>query len=229
MKTLFFVLLCIFSNLFEVSAQTKISVLGDSYSTFKGYINPDTNKSWYGIERGEKLVNDVTKVEETWWMLLADKMNATLERNNSYSGSTICHTGYSKKDFSDRSFISRIHNLGNPDIILILGGTNDAWAGVPVGECQYENWTRKDLFQFRPAFCYLLHQLKELYPEARICNISNCNLNKTVTQSMEDICQHYGVLNVQLQNIDKQSSHPSVKGMQMICDQVYKALKQSVE
>ena len=225
MKTHLLVLIFVLCNLSFGSAQTKISVLGDSYSTFKGCVSPETNKSWYGIDRGEKLVNDVMKVEETWWMLLTQKMHGRLERNNSYSGSTICHTGYDKKDFSDRSFVSRIHNLGNPDVILILGGTNDAWAGVPVGENQYGNWTRKDLFQFRPAFCYLLHRLKELYPNARICNITNCDLNKVVTQSMDDICRHYGIQNVQLQKIDKQASHPSVKGMKMICDQVYNALQ----
>lgn len=225
MKTLFFILICVLGNLFTGISQTKISVLGDSYSTFKGYVCPESNLSWYGRDRGEGLKNDVTKVEETWWMLLVDKMEGKLECNNSYSGSTICHTGYDKKDFSDRSFISRIHNLGNPDIILILGGTNDAWAGVPIGECQYSKWTRTDLFEFRPAFCYLLQRLKELYPNSRICNISNCDLKQVITQSMDDICRHYGVQNIQLQKIDKQSSHPSKKGMQMICDQVYDALQ----
>ena len=58
--------------------------------------------------------------------------------NNSYSGSTVCHTGYEKADYSDRSFITRIHNLGTPDIILVFGGTNDSWAGAPIGVYQYD-------------------------------------------------------------------------------------------
>ena len=49
---------------------------------------------------------------------------------NSYSGSTICNTGYRDEDYSDRSFINRTTLLGNPDIILICGGTNDSWANA---------------------------------------------------------------------------------------------------
>ena len=45
-----------------------------------------------------------------------------LERNNSYSGSTVCHTGYKGADYSDRSFITRMVDLGQPDIILVFWG-----------------------------------------------------------------------------------------------------------
>lgn len=37
------------------------------------------------------------------------------------------------------------------------GGTNDAWAGSPIGEYQYEGWTKEDCKSFRPALsCWLL-------------------------------------------------------------------------
>lgn len=49
-----------------------------------------------------------------------------MKRNNSYSGSTVCHTGYQKADYSDRSFATRMDNLGNPDVLLVFGGTNDS-------------------------------------------------------------------------------------------------------
>ena len=32
-----------------VGAQQKVSILGDSYSTFYGYVEPDTNLCWYGV------------------------------------------------------------------------------------------------------------------------------------------------------------------------------------
>lgn len=47
---------------------------------------------------------------------------------NSYYGATICYTGYRDEDYTDRSFITRSSLLGNPDIILICGATNDNWA-----------------------------------------------------------------------------------------------------
>ena len=224
-----FVIVCLslFFIPFLVSAQTTISILGDSYSTFLGHVTPASNAIWYGeVNAGDNhSKNNVHQLEQTWWYLLINKMNAKLECNNSYSGSTICLSGYKDTDYSDRAFIARIHNLGNPDIIFIFGGTNDAWASSPIGNYQYEKWTRQDLFYFRPAFAYLLNQLTMLYPKALICNISNCNISSAILESMQVICSHYGVKNIQLENIEKQSGHPSIDGMRAISDQVYNAVQ----
>ncbi len=213
-----------------LSAQQKIAILGDSYSTFGGYMTPSTNLCWYnGTDGGSEKENDVEKVEETWWYQLTQLPEYELVCNNSYSGSTICHTGYDKADFSDRSFITRIHNLGNPDIILIFGGTNDSWAGAPIGEYCYEKWSKKELYSFRPAFAYLLASLKQLYPEAKLYNLTNSELSEAVTESMDEICRHYRVFNIRLHDIDKQWGHPSIEGMKSICEQVFTALQSSDE
>lgn len=221
---LFFITcLCGFSTLW---GQKKVSILGDSYSTFGGFMSPATNLCWYnGPDGGNGKQNDVEKVEQTWWHLLIAQKGYTLERNNSYSGSTVCCTGYRKDDFSDRAFITRICNLGNPDIIFVFGGTNDSWAKVPVGEFQYAHWNKASLFSFRPAFAYLMHHLKELYPQAIIYNIVNSGLSPAVTASMEEICRHYAVRNILLHDVDKQHGHPSVQGMKSICEQVGAAME----
>ena len=197
-------------------------------STFYGHVSPAANLCWYGVP-GEKKENDVTKVEETWWYRFIHEHGFQLERNNSYSGSTVCHTGYEKADYSDRSFITRIHNLGTPDIILVFGGTNDSWAGAPIGAYQYDGWTKADLYSFRPAFCYLLASLKQLYPAARIYNITNSELSEEVTDSMDEICRHYGIENIRLHDIDKQWGHPSVQGMQSIDAQVWESVSPILE
>ena len=62
-------------------AQKKISILGDSYSTFKGYVTPDKNLVWYPANQ-----NDVTKVEQTWWRQFLNNYGYVLEVNNPYSG-----------------------------------------------------------------------------------------------------------------------------------------------
>lgn len=204
-------------------AQKRVSVLGDSYSTFYGCVTPDTNLCWYGVP-GEKKENDVIKAEETWWHLLISEHGWLLERNNSYSGATVCHTGYKKADFSDRSFVTRMEHLGNPDIILVFGGTNDSWAGVPIGEYQYEGWTKEALYSFRPAFCRMLDYLTRRYPDAKIVNITNTELSEEITRSMEEACRHYQVDNLLLHDIDKQWGHPSVSGMKEICRQVGRLL-----
>ena len=139
-------------------------------------------------------------------------------------GSTICNTGYEKADYSDRSFITRMTDLGKPDIILVFGGTNDSWAGVPIGDFKYADWTEGELYDFRPAFCYLMDYLVTHYPDARIYNITNTELSEEVTFSMAEVCHHYGVTNIVLRDVDKQWGHPSVKGMASICSQVREAL-----
>lgn len=207
-------------SLISCAQPRKVSVLGDSYSTFGGYIYPETNLAWYnGPDRG-RAKNDVKNVEETWWYQLLAEKGDTLEINNSYSGATVCCTGYRGLDFSDRAFITRVLNLGNPDVIFVFGGTNDSWAKVPIGEYTYSDFIKEQLYSFRPAFAYMLDRLKAHYPKAKIINITNSELSDEITTSMQEICRHYGVENVILHDIDKQSGHPSVAGMKAIAQQL---------
>lgn len=223
-----YLLSLLFAAFFPVllcAQQLKVSILGDSYSTYGGYVTPASNACWYnGTDGGTDKQNDVKDVEQTWWRIYLTQTGNVLEVNNSYSGSTVCHTGYRGDDFSDRSFITRIHAVGAPDILFVFGGTNDSWAKAPLGDFQYEGWAKRDLYAFRPAFAYLLHQLKQLYPQTRIINITNCDLSTEVTESMDCLCRHYQVENVRLQQIDKQWGHPSIQGMKSICEQVMQAM-----
>lgn len=226
MKIIKIALACVFCALaLSAFGQKKVSVLGDSYSTFGGAVQPETNLCWYnGPDSGWEKDNDVKEQDQMWWSILCRDNGMVMERNNSYSGSTVSCTGYSKKDYSDRAFITRVLNLGEPDVILIFGGTNDSWAKAPIGDFKYADWTKKDLYSFRPAFAYMLHQLKQAYPEAQIYNITNSQLSKDVTESMDAICRQYGITNIRLQDIDKQMGHPSQAGMKAIAAQVASAI-----
>ena len=209
-KTLFILtLVCLMSGTSVSYAQQKISILGDSYSTFHGYVMPETNLCWYGVP-GEEKENDVTQVDETWWRLFLKE----------YGYCLVCHTGYDGADYSDRSFVTRMSDLGHPDIILVFGGTNDSWAGVPIGNYQYADWEKEDLYEFRPALCRLMDFLVTNYTNARIYYITNTDLSEPVTESIDVVCRHYGITNIRLHDIDKQWGHPSVQGMKSICEQV---------
>ena len=118
-----------------VSAQSRksVSILGDSYSTFENFVEPKTNEMWYFVHPNPDLT-DVDDVKQTWWHRLIKESGYKLERNNSYSGSTVCTTGYRGEDYTERAFINRMDNLGSPDILLIFGATNDSWANAPIGE-----------------------------------------------------------------------------------------------
>ena len=223
-KLLFSLLLILAALPCHLSGQTRLSILGDSYSTFYGHIQPSANLAWYGVP-GEPKENDVSRVEQTWWSILAREGNYLLEVNNSYSGSTICCTGYEGADYSDRAFVTRTLNLGNPEVIIIFGGTNDSWAKAPVGNDRFSEWDKQSLYSFRPAFSYLLHSLVRLYPSARLYNVTNTELSPEITTAMDEICRHYSVPNIRLHDIDKQWSHPSVAGMESIARQILSALR----
>lgn len=196
-----------------------VSILGDSYSTYEGYLTPSTNAVWYQVKNaGNK--TDVTSVRQTWWHQLISSQGWKLCVNNSYSGSTICHTGYDGNDFSDRSFLTRMDNLGCPDILFVFGATNDSWSGAPIGEFKYDGIAGGDLWTFRPALAYLLAHLQDRYLGTDIYFILNDGLSAEVTSSVKTICEHYGVKCIVLHNIHKISGHPSVKGMKQIADQI---------
>ncbi len=207
-------------------AQTRVTIFGDSYSTFEGYLTPATNESWYYTENNPRRDknNDVTKVEQTWWWQVIERMNWKLEMNNSYSGSTVGYFGYQNENYQPRSFNTRVENLGEPDVILSCCITNDSWTGEKLGNYKYANWTENDMWYFRPAMARLLSTMKQNYPMAKIYIIQNTQLKPEFCESLQIICKHYGVPVIILKDIDKQDGHPSIKGHKAIADQVIEGL-----
>lgn len=201
------------------AATKKVSILGDSYSTFEGW-NPEGYISWYKPVPKPGRPTDVTEVDQTWWKLYLDHTGYDLETNNSYSGSTVCNTGYEGKDYSDRSFINRIDLLGHPDIIFIFGGTNDSWAGSPVGDYIWSGWEPEQLYFYRPATAYMLSGIQKLYPEAKVLFLINDDITAEIKTSTEEICRHYDIPFIMLDNIEKMSGHPDREGMKQIVEQI---------
>ena len=209
------------------SAQKRaVSILGDSYSTFKDFVVPDTNYVWYPAKPREgKEGNDVQNVRQTWCQQFISQGRFYLSTNNSFSGATICNTGYKGEDYSDRSYVTRARYLGAPEIIIVFGGTNDTWAKSPVGDYKYGDWTPQDLYSFRPAMACMLSTLQDRYPGAEVYVVINDILSKEVTESMQVVSDHYGVRWILLHDIDKQWGHPSQKGMTQIAEQLSEVIK----
>ena len=202
----------------SASAQTKVSVLGDSYSTFEG-INPPGYAPFYPNDR-----NDVTEVEQTWWSLYIAAKGYQLEVNDSWGGTTICNTGYGRMNTANSSFNSRLWKLGDPDIIFVFGGTNDAWAGSPVGEYKYTDVSKEDCKCLRPAMAYMFDALARIYPKAKVYALLNSELREEVNESFREVCKHYDIQLIELHDIEKQNGHPSIAGMKAICDQLLEAI-----
>lgn len=205
----------------------RVSILGDSYSTFYGFMTPETNLCYYGADTPDwHEGQDVTQVEHTWWwQAICNNPNYLLERNNSYSGSTLVNTPLEGMEV-ETSFISRADNLGNPDIILVCGGTNDYWnTRLERGEFQYADWTEEDKKLFRPGTAYLLHFLQERYPKAHIYFVLNEGL-ETIGKDICRICDYYHIPVIRPEGIDKcPDGHPTQAGMTTIAQSVLQQLK----
>ena len=141
-----------------------VLIMGDSYSTFEGY-NPEGYRLYYAPVPRPDTNTDVVKVEHTWWHRLLSQVEAKLILNNSWSGSTICYTGYNGDDNSHTcAFIYRLRQLveegffekNKIDTVFVFGGTNDNWCGAPLGEKKLSDWTEEELYSVRPAvYCYM--------------------------------------------------------------------------
>jgi len=226
-KILFFILFLILDLEFGFAqALTSVSILGDSYSTFEGFL-PENNAIWY--YNGKHDNTDVSSVHQTWWYQFIQEKKYKLCVNNSYSGSTICNTGYDQVDYTDRSFVTRMKALGCPDIIFIFGGTNDSWAHSPIGEYKYENWTKEELYSFRPAMACLLSGMIDYYPNVKIYFLLNDGLSKEITESVKNICNHYHVSCIEFSGLDKINGHPSIKGMEQITRQIENFIEKNKE
>lgn len=202
--------------------ETSFSILGDSYSTFEGFVTPESNDVWYNLPPDNYI--NVTNVSQMWWWQLQKAMNWELDHNNSFSGSVLCNwdtTNY----YGPHSFIHRADDLGNPDVIFVFGGTNDVWQKAPLGDFQYNDWTDEDLCLFRPGLAFLCAKLKRSYPTAKIYFMVDMQLGQEIVDSFHTIIAHYQVNYIDLYGIDKDWDHPTVFGMKSIADQTIAAIR----
>lgn len=197
------------------------SILGDSISTFNDFI-PSGNLSWYPNDATINN-NDCTDVTNTWWYRFARDYNCALQANESYSGAPICNDGYGAgtTDASDKSFVARMANLPQSDLLLVFGGANDSWNNVSIGDYKYSGWTAEDLSAFRPAMAYMLDYLTKHHVGAKIVFIKYTDLSSDISDSIDTICDHYGIdCLVLADTIQKAGGHPNTAGMADIAAQL---------
>lgn len=108
------------TNLATPSTQKRISVIGDSISTFRGIV-PNGYGCHYPTADG-----DLTSMSQTYWWILANDLmlDATIERNISYSGTCVANSSSQAETYYAKRFIDQ-QGVGEADIVIIHGGTND--------------------------------------------------------------------------------------------------------
>ena len=115
-------------NPFDIFKKLRVSLIGDSISTYDEYIpseynsmHSEGNASYYPAK------GTLTSVAQTYWYnLIYDKMeDAELDMNNSFRGTMV--TRRVEDNYLGVDYCARVasHGLGQPDVVLIHGGTND--------------------------------------------------------------------------------------------------------
>lgn len=205
------------------------SVLGNSISTYSGHISVGF-RNYYSSKHFD--------VKDTWWMQFATITGAELLSNASWSGSTVTYTG---KDNVNSYFYSnvRIDSLGHngvPDIIFVIGGTND-WKLHPSELGKYPS---VDTLTFVGAYTTMVERMKSKYKQSTIVlssilprmegldskNSKGWSISKA-NSCIEKIAKDYNCLYV---NMDKcgidnpsgkymfDSVHPNALGMILIAN-----------
>lgn len=205
----------------------KVSIIGDSISTFAGYIDPSYS-AWYpgSDKNGTATVQSVEKTY--WWKVIHEKMQyGELDTNNSYSGTKVVTEGGVK------GFVDRAYRCGDPDIIIIHGGTNDKNQSSPIGEYGFDlPMGQLDDMSYRSAYVKLVKMLQNRYDGVQIIVLVGDMLTREYALSNIEIAKHFGLpcvdftnggtINNDKTNIPKSSgSHPDAKGHQYMADRIY--------
>lgn len=156
-------------NFTSIYKGKKLSILGDSISTFTGYI-PSGNAVYYN---GSK--DGVSSVEDTWWKKVINALEMELDTNNSWSGSRVTTTNGTQS----AGCMTRCENLGNPDVIIVYLGINDFNNEVALGTYDGTNTFPTTTTTFREAYSIMLNKILNKYPKAEIlvCTLPYCEKN----------------------------------------------------
>ncbi|MBQ7622413.1 MAG: hypothetical protein IJS66_01570 [Bacteroidales bacterium] len=211
----------------------KVSVCGDSISTFNGYIPASYAAHYPCATTTHSYCTCVHNVNETYWykLIYGHLSNARLDMNMSYSGSAVArstNTDYNTNHWYTQCYVQRYvrqGGIGNPDIIIIHGGTND-WAhndtklypgsatcktaGAPSNSVMSGLFTTADAATTRAqiealnddtfceAYIKMLKLFTQQYPGVKVICIVGDYLSEGIEQSIVKSAAHYGAKVVNL-------------------------------
>ena len=196
----------------EAFAGKKISILGDSISTYKGISSGenaanDTNSTiadnlvWYGYDPTQPIFGG-SSCDSTWWQRTINALGATRLVNNSNSGESVFNavTGRCMQLHDDTG-----ENAGEtPDIIFIYLGTNDNYRSMGnTALLNMEDIARKgDNLNYTPtylteAYAIMLYRIQKTYPDAEIyclTNLERSDVKVELTHSVSKVIREVAAL-----------------------------------
>ena len=126
-----------------------ISILGDSITTYLGYI-PSEFAHFYPYPTA-----DLGDVNQTWWMQFINYYGMKLLTNNSWGGSAVVGSTASAARTKERLQYLYIGDI-KPDVILIFMGANDAGSSYIT------------VNQFDTAYAEMIQNIKDESPNSEI-------------------------------------------------------------
>ena len=199
----------------------KLSILGDSISTYRGLSNnTDANSTTFVNPYHYKYP---FPLEKTYWMQIINRFGMTLCVNNSWSGGNL-----SGRDDST-SGISRANQLATnegekPDFIILFMGMNDLGRNVPIQI-------------FSSDYRATLSIIKENYPDAVVCCVNLPDrdpflkeraavFNRSIEEAVADAGESVFIADLYRSRLNgdfyymntTDSLHPDEDGMRIIAD-----------
>ena len=159
----------------------KLSILGDSISTFDGYIPTDYNIYYPGS-------GEISTVEKTWWYQVMAATGMELNANASSSNTTVTGDPADTTGSAPGRSLKRMGDLtpgdngANPDILIVFMGTDDFHKSVPLGSFDGPSKQEDTVTNnFCDAYELMLQKLNALYPDTQIyfCTLLETNAGDT--------------------------------------------------
>ena len=170
----------------------KLSILGDSISTFDGYIPTDYNIFYPGS-------GEISTVEKTWWWQVMDTTGMELNANASSSNTTVTGDSLDTTGSAPGCSTKRMIDLtpGDdgpaPDILIVFMGTNDFLRSVELGTFTEPSAQDEGIAEnFCDAYELMIQKLNALYPNAEIYF---CTLPETNAGDVDEYPESYPATN----------------------------------
>ena len=210
----------------------KLSILGDSISTYKGVSNDKrANKT---TEDNPYYYRPAFEQKDTYWQKILDDFGMTLCVNNSWSGGNLSGT-YDPSSGVNRSSELARDDGETPDFIIVFMGINDVGRGI-------------DFAVFEMSYKQTIATVKEKYPLAQVCCVNlpdrdiflktrtiiyNNIIKEAVLEAGENffIADLFGsrLNNDFYYNNTIDGLHPDRDGMRIIAEIIEDAMKENVK
>ena len=219
-----------------------ISILGDSISTYEGYI-PSGNLAYYND-------NNLGSVNYTWWYPLVNG-KFRLCVNNSWSGRYLTTNDPNTSRCAVNAF-NKLHTSStSPDVILIYLGTNDFNNNVQLGHFT-GTIDENDTTTFANTYARMLRDIYTNYPNARVYAMTLGFINKgnrgltngngvrihDYNEEIRNVCSFFNTKVIDIYNLGfnlenatthvLNGSHPNAYGLKGIKNRVQKELEELI-